>query len=490
MLKFFYQNDLVKTIFIFCFALIKTVGHQCIAGNYTITPSNSIAGHPTQYGQVFTLEESISRALNYNRQLLGAVDNMTRAQYGIDLANSEFSISITPNGQAGFIGGDRSRPGWTAGGGVDFSKKFPTGTLISLAPGILKTRDHYLTDIQATVTQPLLRGLGKEYQLANLRGAQYVLRTAYRDLYIAQVELIFRTIQSLYEIAKLERSMELNLESFQRISQFRKAAQLKEKIGLADALDVYRAEIELNHAKDALKTTQERLDEAKDHFRDLLALPLDANVEVWVPIFYTPHRIDLDKAVEIALTQRIEVAQSQDDSRENERLSKLAKKNLLPELNLVLNYSNAGRGCEFSRSWGRRRENVFGIGVTTSKDINPVSDQILYAQSLLAISSGLRGLDETEAMLILEVKKAVRQLDRAFEQIYLQEEQIKTAQGELKLAKVKFDRGMADNFNVIQAEKSLRTAQLNYWSAIIDHILGEYRLLAAMGLLIDKPLCG
>lgn len=437
--------------------------------------------------EVLTLEKAVSQALNRNRQLLGTVESLTQAQYGIDLAESEFSLSITPNSQAGFIGTDRSKPAWRVGGGVDFSKKLTTGTLISVAPSVVKTRHHYLTEIDATVTQPLLRGLGKEYQLANLRGAQFALRTAYRSLYIAQVQLALRTIQTLYEVVKLERSLALNQESFQRITQFYRAAKLKERIGLSDALDVYRAEIELRHAEDALKGTQERLEETKDTLRDLLALPLDLCIKVEVPTFYSPHPVDLDKAVDIALNQRIEVDQAADEQRESERLSSLAKKSLYPELNLVLNYSNVGRAKGFSHSCTHNRENIWGIGVTTSTEFNPLADQIAYQQSLLAITSAERGIDQTEATLILEVKKAVRQLERAFERIHLQEEQIKTAQGELHLAKIKFDRGMADNFNVIQAEKALRAAQQSYWTAMIDHIVGEFQLLAAMGLLMDKP---
>ena len=115
------------------------------------------------------------------------------------------------------------------GGGVDFSKKFTTGTLLSAAPSVIKRDGHFLTDIQTTITQPLLRGLGKEYQLANLRGAEFALRTAYRNLYIAQSQLVMRTVQILYEIVKLERSYFLNQESYQRISQFYKAARIKEE---------------------------------------------------------------------------------------------------------------------------------------------------------------------------------------------------------------------------------------------------------------------
>jgi outer membrane protein len=434
-----------------------------------------------------TLTEAVSCALNSNRQLLGIVESLTTAQYGIDLAESEFNIGITPNSQASYVGGDRGKPEWMVGGGVEISKKFTTGTLVSVAPSIIKTGKHYLTDIQAMVTQPLLRGLGREYQLANLRGAQFALRAAYRNLYIAQVQLIMRTIQTLYEIVKSEQSLLLNQESYQRIRQFYQAAKLKEKIGLSDALDVYRAEIELRHAEDALKGNRERLEEAKDTLRDLLALPLDTCINIEIPLLYTPHSIDLDKAVEMALNHRIEIDQAQDERRENERLSRLAKKNLYPELNLVFNYSNVGRARHFTTSCTQDRENIWGVGFTTSTDLNPLADQIAYEQSLIAIDAASRGIDQTEATIILEVKKAVRQLDRAFERIHLQEDQIKTAQGELLLAKIKFDHSLADNFNVIQAEKSLRAAQQTYWTALIDHIVGEFQLLVAMGLLIDKP---
>lgn len=473
---------IIKILLLLCMPCIQGIESQ----EFSPCP-NDEAIQPETKCLVLTLTNAVSQALNSNRQFLGTIEKLTTAQYGIDLAESEFTISITPSSQAGYVGGDKQTPGFTVGGGVDFSKKFMHGTLVSVAPSIIKTQHHYVTEIQTTISQPLLRGLGKEYQLANLMGAQFGLRQAYRNLYIAQVQLILRTIQNLYDIIKAEKSWELNQESYQRIRQFYQAAKLKEKIGLSDAMDVYRAETELRQAEDALKGTQERLEESKDNLRDLLALPLDSCIKVDVPVVYTPHPVDLDKAVELSLKNRIEIDQAHDDWQESERISRIAKKNLYPELNLVLNYSNAGRAKHFKDSIQRDRENIWGVGFTTSADFSPLAEQIAYEQSLIAIDSASRSIDQTEAAMILEVKKAKRQLDRAYERIRLQEEQIKTAQGELYLAKIKFDRGMADNFNVIQAEKSLRSAQQNHWSAIIDHIVGEFQLLVAMGLLIDKP---
>lgn len=433
------------------------------------------------------LPTSITRALNSNRQLLGMIDQLTYAEYGVELAESEFNVQIIPNGRGGFVGGGHAGTGWSVGGGVDINKTFKTGMEISLGPTILKTVDHYHTEVRARVSQPLLRGLGSDYQLSTLLGAKFAMRTALRNLYIGQVQLIVRTIQSLYEIAKAEKIMLLNQESYHRVSHFYKAAKLKEKVGLSDALDVYRAEIELRHAEDGLTSAKERLQEAEDQVRDLLALPLNEPLIVNVPLHYTPIQVKLEEAVQLALDNRIEVEQSEDEGLEGKRASKIAKKNLTPDLNLVFEYANAGKDEIFTRACTRHRESTWGVGLTTSTEFNPVGDRIAFEQSLLEAEAALRGIDQVKAQLVLEVKKTMRQLNRAHDRIHLQEEQIKTAEGELALAKIKFDRGMADNFNVIQAEKTLRGAQQAYWTALIDHIVGEFQLLAAVGLLIDKP---
>jgi outer membrane protein len=435
-----------------------------------------------------TIETAVSQALRFNRQLLTTGEGVARSLDGVDLARAEFDIHIVPHSSVGYVGGGDMGSGLSIGGGVDLNKKFPSGTQITLSPTLFRTCDHYRTEIRALVSQPLLRGLSKEFQLSGILEARFNLRTAYRNLYMAQVQLVLRTIQTLYEVVKAEKSLHLTQASYERVQRFYQAAHLKEKIGLADALDVYQAEIELHRAEDERTSAQERLQEVEDLIRDLLALPLDRCIKVDIPLIYTPHGLEVEATVELALQHRIEMDQSEDLWRENCRLAQLAKKNMYPELNLVLNYSNCGEDEIFTRTWSRHRESTWGIGFTTSTDVTSTAAQIACRQMRVAVEAASRGIDQTRAMVMLDVKKALRQLERTYQRIHLQEKQIKTAEGELYLANLKFNRGMADNFfYVIQAEKSFRMAQQAYWSALIDHIIGEFQLLAAVGLLIDKP---
>lgn len=436
---------------------------------------------------VLTLETALSRALNYNRQLQNTVDGEVKAEYNLSLAESEFDIDYSPNGRTGYTGGKKEGTGVAAGCGIDISKKFTTGTVITLSPSFLKTPDHYHTTLNVLVAQPLLRGFGKEYQLANIKGAQFGLRSARRNLYIAQVQLVIRTTQAMYEVIKAHKALELNNESYERVKRAYQAAKLKEKIGLSESLDVYRAEIELQSAEDSLVTSQERLQDTEDTLRDILALPLNAPLKIELPLIYTESKLNPDQGIQLALENRIEMDQAEDQWRESFRLSKIAKNRLLPDISVLFDYTSCGFDEVFTDSCFCKRENKWGVGFTTNGDFNPTGEQYAYEESLMAINSSERGMEQTKATLTLEVKKAIRNLQRAFKRIALQEEQIHSSEGQLYLAQLKFERGMANNFDVIQAEKTLRTAQITYWSAIIDHIVGEFQLLAAIGLLTDKP---
>ena len=89
--------------------------------------------------------------------------------------------------------------------------------------------------------------------------------------------------------------------------------------------------------------------------------------------------------------------------------------------------------------------------------------------------------------IVIEVKRGVRALERASKNIRIQEEKIASAEGKRHLSRVKFERGMANNLDVIQAEEQVRSAKTALLNAIVEHITGEYNLRVALGTLADKP---
>jgi outer membrane protein len=465
------RKDLILFFSILCFAL----------------PSKAIPDEDCSSAIVLSLEKALSLVINQNRSLVNAQDHVTNAEYQVSIAAADFDLQIRPRGDVGYVGGGTLGSGATMGTGIDISKKIPFGTKFVINPFVMRVNDKYRTHVNVTVSQPLLRGFGKDYTLSSLRGAEFSYRSTSRAFFTTQNQLILRTISALYEVLKAQKSLVVNTESHLRVEKFFQTAALKAKIGLSDTLDVYRAEVEMGLAEDTLRASKEKLQETEDILRDILALPSDIVIQVELPLVYHPLTLDLEEALDIALSHRVEVDQAEDHFEENQRLSCIAKKRLMPELNVVLNYSNLGEDQYFTDSiWGKR-DNTWGVGLTTSTDFNPFADKAAYEMSLLAVGSASRGMEQAVSNVTFEVKRSMRNLQRAKEKMELQKKQIHSSKGGLRLAELKFDRGMANNFDLIQAEKTLKSAELSYWHALIDHIVGEYQLQSHLGILMDKP---
>lgn len=430
-----------------------------------------------------TLGHAIERTLTANRQLASSYQKAEQSDFQVILNQGEFDLEIIPQGSAGYIGGGRAGAGPTVSGGVEFYKKFALGTAISIQPMLIKAAHEYQSQLNLSVTQPLLRGLGRAENLSALESAQFGKRSALRSLQTSQINTVLRTIQALYDVKRQAETVEIDKESLKRLQKFLEAAKRKEKIGLSDSLDVYRAEMEFKQAEVSLTSSQDRLQDAKDVLKDLLAYPLCTPITVEVPLEHHPITLCLEEAIAIALQYRQEVHQAWDQVLENRRLAAVTEKRIWPQFDLVVDYSTTGCDEIFTDAFCRRRESKWGIGFSTSTDLDRTPDKIAYQQSLYAVSDAERTYMQTRDTVTLDVKRAIRGLISTQVKMQNLEEQTKTAQGGLFLARIKYERGMGNNFDVIQAEKALQVAQVSKISSVIDHILGEYKLLAALGIL-------
>ena len=452
------------------------------------TVEQSVRG--TESGQTpalktFTLEQAINRALSANRGLAGARDSTEAARLSIVGAESEFELKFFPGLEAG-ISGDSVHSRENVGAGIRLEKKLTSGTRMSVGPNLQRSDDEFRSGMDVSVTQPLLRGFSREFNLSGVRGAQFGSRTAKRSLYLTQVNTILATVGAVYEVVKQRELVELNEKSAERLRGHTEAARAKEKIGLATPIDTYRAEIQLRQAEDNLATVRESYRDALDNLKVLLALPLSKEIAVEAPLSYDAVKISEEESVGVALKKRVELDQAEDAVLESHRLARIAKHNTLPELNVALSYSQFGSDERFGRSFSLN-DNSWGISLVSSTDLAQTAAHASYDQSMLSVRAVARNQESLKDNIIRQTRRELRNLRKLEKRIGIQQEQIEQARGKLELAKVKFQRGLANNFDMIEAEAQLRNAQIQLLSLVIDHVVATYRLRGVMGTLVDRP---
>lgn len=439
-----------------------------------------------QAGRTITLEQAIERALLANRPLLTSRDNVEGAKLSVDIAESEFDLKILPEAGMGMNVDSKNADQREYQAGVEFNKKFSTGGQIGVAPGVVKTDKSWESRVAASFTQPLIRGVSSEYNLSAVHGAEYQHRSARRRHHLDKVNTILRTVDAVYDVINYRELLRLYSESAERLRGYSYAARIKEKVGLTMAIDVFRSEIQLNQTQDALLAAQEAYLAALDGLKLLLALPIEENIEVEAPINYNLFGLSLETACRTALANRVAIREAEDAKRESERLVRVAKHNILPELNLVLNYSQFGLADDFSRS-SRLDEHALSVSLTAGTDIARTAEKAQYKQSRLQLDAARRNIPAVRDEVIRQVKSEYRKLNRTEHRIMLQQKQIKQARAKLLLSQIRFRWGQAGNFDLIESEIELRRAQTNLLSAELDYIISTYYIRAAMGTLLDSP---
>jgi len=159
------------------------------------------------------------------------------------------------------------------------------------------------------------------------------------------------------------------------------------------------------------------------------------------------------------------------------RKSRIVKHSLWPDFNLIMDYERAGTSEDFSESMDFEG-NTWSVSLTGGSSWPRTAEKAAFSQSLISIKN------ETRDEIQREVRGQLEVLKEAENSIKIRQEQIKTAEGKLALAKIKFSHEMADNFDVIESETELGDARVNLLSARTEYIVGTYKMRSVLGTLI------
>ncbi|MBT8358602.1 MAG: TolC family protein [Desulfobacterales bacterium] len=433
-----------------------------------------------------TLDQAINLALGANRNIIFSANTVTSSELSLEAAESEFAVKFVPTvGASVSLTGSASDTAESLSAGAVVEKKIALGPKGSIGPRVVRSDSgQYTTGIGVSLNIPLFRGFGREYNLNRVDATSHSLRNVRRSYYLQRDRTVVDTVSAIYGIVKQENLERLYRTQVEMYQGHEKTATIKEKAGLASSIDVYRAKISIKDAEDNLSRTQKSLADAKDRLKLILAIPLSWVIQVTAPDEYDPVTLREEQALDIALANRVELKQAEDSMDEAIRKSKIAKHNLWPDLNLFMDYERAGTADDFSQSTDFE-ENIWRVSLTGGSSWPKTAEKTAFSQSLISVKTERLKLELKRDEIQREVRAQLEVLKKAENSIKIRQEQIKTAEGKLELAKIKFRHEMADNFDVIESETELENAKVNLLSARTEYIVGTYKMRSVLGTLIQ-----
>jgi outer membrane protein TolC len=439
---------------------------------------------PTPGARVISLNEAIAIALERNFGLLSGNDSVLSARYREQTSRAQFYPRLTPRYQ-------RSEGASTYG--ADLSQRLPfTGGTASASGTFRSLEDSGASpagkssDLRLTVSQPLLRGFGPNTAYYDLRNSQRALVGQERSYELQRQRLAIDVTAAFYQIVKQRSLLGVSRQSLKRSNGLREASEARMKVGLASKLDVFRAELQASQTEDSLVQSRALLDGALENFRLLLGLapsePLEPESQKLPEELRLVDLEATDALVKRALATRLELKEARDQVRDAERTLSLSRQNLLPQLDVGLLLARAGFGPSFGNALDVADTRV-SLFLSTSYPLERSSDKANKAIAELDLDARKRALAQREMEVEADVRSALRALDRIRKSIELQSKSVALSEQQLRLATLRYQRGLASNFDVVDAEGSLVSARTALVGLLTDHEVARVQLLRAVGTL-------
>jgi len=247
--------------------------------------------------------------------------------------------------------------------------------------------------------------------------------------------------------------------------------------GLNARIDVNRSLVELQTQQQRLNSLLNDLAKQKISLARLIGLPQSQSLLLTdtEPFHRTDTLPGVDEMIKLAWENRPDVRAASAQLRAAEEARKAATSEYLPSLALNADYGVIG--VNPAQSHG-----TFSVGGTLQVPIfrsGRISADVEEADAALAERRA--ELEDIRGRAEQDVRTAQLDLDTASEQIRLAESNRRLAADTLDQARDRFNAGLADTVELVQAQESVATAEQDYISAMYSYQLARAALARAVG---------
>ena len=435
---------------------------------------------------LLTVEEAVSRALTHNRAIAAAELDLNGRAMSAEQARYQFAFNLAPVADALVrSSSDSFRYGLVGSQQLEFGTEIETGVRADQVDpdNADRTRAGYA---YVQVTQPLFRDWGTLVNREGIESADSRTIAARRVLELRKQDIVLQVIETCQGLLRLQRLAADEQRSIERYDRLLRLTRAKEKQGRATPVDSLRIALLKGQAEARKATAEEQRIALQADFANLLGADSDQR---WMPAERDDLRIarpDRDTAIAIAISNRLDLAQAYQDYTDAQRGLRIARRNLLPDLSLVGRYERFDSGPDWSEAWAFD-EDGWVVGLSADSDLLLRDERLGVRQAALGEQGALLRIADADALVRRQVDQALSACRRADSDQDIAARNLDLATRRANLAQRLFEKGRVDHTSATDAEIELLDARTQWLNARAESEIAGYRLLRAMGLLVEAP---
>jgi outer membrane protein TolC len=344
--------------------------------------------------------------------------------------------------------------------------------------------------INATITQPLLRGAGYKVTMENLTQSERNMLYALRTFTQYRKDFAVRVAQSYYGILQSRDAVRNNYRGYQNFKQNAERGEAFAEEGRVPQAELGQLQQAALNAESIWINSIRTYKQDLDQFKILLGLPTDTRIVLddreLEELRILHPEIPPDQAVQIALTTRLDLQSVREQTEDAARKIDIAANALKPGLDLVVSgdlQSKPGQNNPLIYELDRTRGSA---GVNVDLPLSRKRQRNDYRLSLLDYERAERERALREDQIKLQIYDGWRTLDQARRNFELSELGVALAQRRVEEQELRAEIGRGTARDLVEAQRDLIDARNQRTSALVGHTIARLQFWRDMGILFIK----
>jgi outer membrane protein TolC len=384
-------------------------------------------------------------------------------------------------------------------GGISLEQFFPTGTFVEVdatnrtTESSLYENPFSSTRLGLSVTQPLLRGYGRDVNLVRLRQARLETDITRYELRGFSQSLLARVENAFWDLALAQRQIEIVQESLKVVKQQLSETQEMIQIGTMAEAESAAVQAEVAAQEQALIDARSNFDSSRLQLLRLLNPPGEDLWDRDIKLIYQPTIPDilLDAVtdhVAISLDKRPEINQAKLSIQQDNLEIIRTKNGLLPVMDLFISLGKTGYADSFSGSVSEITGDSYDVegGIRFEYPLLNRDAKARQRRAVLSRGQDEKALDNLVQLVELDVRNAYIEVNRSKKQIAASRATRIFNEEKLRIETEKFRVGRSTNFLVAQAQRDLLVAKIAEVRAVVDYLKSLIDLYRLDGSLLER----
>jgi outer membrane protein TolC len=301
-------------------------------------------------------------------------------------------------------------------------------------------------------------------------------QTARKDDFEDARSQVIRQVAVNYIVAEYAAAKVETAESVVRTSEaLENLAKNQREVGVADGLDVLRAQVQLANDRQTLLVTK------NSYQKTLLVLARSIGIDLATQlklsgklVFKKLEAPQIEQAVKAALDSRPDYRSLFSQRESLEEQLKSSRSRYLPKIIVSGNYGGSGQQLNDIEPTGVIQANL----VMTLFDMDRKGERHELESRIKRVEQQIA---DQRLGVEQDIREALLNLDSADEQVVVAIDGLELAEKEIHFASDRFKNGVVNNIEVVKAQDSLSRALDNKLSALAQHTEAKIALAKALG---------